>query len=242
VDTLSLAVAVQIWMWACWRWRRSGTRASPPSWAPGTGGGAAGPCTAHADVYSFGVIMHECLTRRSPHEGEASPPAVLEAVRRGERTLAAPPGCGVAAAALLSDCMQHDPARRPPFAELDRRLAALDAAQLATPALAGSAGSYTHRSKVLAARRAMSRAAGATMHQSCGSLVAELLSEGAAEALLRGEKVPPERRDMITMMFADVVGFTAMSAGMPAEKVRCWCAGEEKMCLLECARAPARRL
>ena len=37
---------------------------------------------------------------------------------------------------------------------------------------------------------------------------------------MRGEKVPPERKEMVTMHFSDVVGFTAISAGLPAEKVR----------------------
>jgi serine/threonine protein kinase len=191
-----------------------------PECLPAAGAGRGGPCSVRADVYSFGVIMHECLTRRSPHDGAGDPPAVLEAVRRGERALAPPPGCGVAAAALLSDCLQHEPGRRPPFAELDRRLAALEVAQLATPGMEGAAGSYSHRSKVLTARRAMTRMASAPMHRSCDALVAEVLTEGAAEALLRGEKVPPERRDMVTMHFSDIVGFTTLSAGMPAEMVR----------------------
>jgi hypothetical protein len=191
----------------------------------GTGAAAVatrgGPITVQADVYSFGVIVHECLTRRSPHHGEGDPAAVLEGVRRGERALAAPPGCGVAAAALLSDCLQHDPARRPPFAELDRRLAALEAAQLASSALEGPAALHAHRGRAMPAGWAAALSAQVGDSQMQRILDSSgLLTQGAAEALLRGEKVPPERKEMVTMHFSDVVGFTAISAGMPAEKVR----------------------
>jgi class 3 adenylate cyclase len=37
---------------------------------------------------------------------------------------------------------------------------------------------------------------------------------------MRGEKVPPEPREMVTMYVSDVVGFTDISAALPHEKVR----------------------
>jgi class 3 adenylate cyclase len=40
-----------------------------------------------------------------------------------------------------------------------------------------------------------------------------------AEALMRGERVPPEKLAMISMFFSDIVGFTDLSSRLPAEKV-----------------------
>ena len=40
-----------------------------------------------------------------------------------------------------------------------------------------------------------------------------------AEALQRGERPAPERKDMVTVFFSDVVGFTALSAAMEAQQV-----------------------
>jgi class 3 adenylate cyclase len=36
---------------------------------------------------------------------------------------------------------------------------------------------------------------------------------------MRGERVPPERKEAVTMYFSDVVGFTNLSAALPPEKV-----------------------
>jgi class 3 adenylate cyclase len=50
-------------------------------------------------------------------------------------------------------------------------------------------------------------------------LIRDMFPQHVAEALLRGERVPPEPKEMVTMFFSDVVGFTVLSGSMPPEAV-----------------------
>jgi serine/threonine protein kinase len=163
----------------------------------GAGAGASGP----GDVWGFGVMVWEVLARRRPYEGEDLRWA-LAAVARGEHRLAAPAGCSGEAAAMLADCLRADPAQRPPFAELDRRLRTLEEAQFTSAAFDDDGGGGAGAGG--AARRA---------------LVPGRFPKVVAEALAAGQRVPPEAKDMVSVFFSDVAGFTAMSASMPAEKV-----------------------
>jgi class 3 adenylate cyclase len=97
---------------------------------------------------------------------------------------------------MLADCLRADPAQRPPFAELDRRLRTLDAAQFTSAAFdcdeRGGAG---------------------------GALAMGRFPKHVAEALAAGRRVPPEAKAMVSVFFSDVAGFTTMSSSMPADKV-----------------------
>ena len=204
----------------CQRGREAGPSAA---WAAPecTRGGPAGR-TPMADVYAFGVLMFECLTRRPPGKdgddassGDSAPedPAGLRVKAPGE--------CSVEAAALLNNCVAWDPALRPTFGEVDRRLGAMDPALLQTSAMELSEGPdkgsqkrawrlaspMTGSTSSMVSRRASSRA------------MLGMLPKHVAEALLRGEKVPPEPKEMVTMYFSDIVGYTGLCAAMPAGKV-----------------------
>jgi class 3 adenylate cyclase len=175
----------------------AGPRADP-HWLAPERLARAGGMSAAADAWSFGVLVYEVLTRRCPYEGEDLP-AALAAVARGAHRPPTPPGCSPPVAAIMADCLLLDPRQRPPFAELDRRLTTLDASQMTSPAFAPEPGGGGDRAS--------------------GSLMLERLPRHVAEALRAGEKVPPEAKPMVSVMFSDVAGFTALSAAMPAEKV-----------------------
>ncbi len=99
------------------------------AWVPSTGADL-----LPSDVYSYGVVMFECLTRKEPFEG-LDPMEIAAGVASGSLSLQTPQGCGAEMAVLLRECLSFDRMRRPPFAEIERRLAATDPSQVASAAL-----------------------------------------------------------------------------------------------------------
>ena len=83
-----------------------------------------------SDVYAFGVIVWETLTKRVPWDGK-TPPQISVKVVRGERPAPVPNRATVAPPALLDlmqRCWHQDPAQRPTFPEIVRKLTELKAA------------------------------------------------------------------------------------------------------------------
>ncbi|XP_071087310.1 uncharacterized protein [Haliotis cracherodii] len=76
----------------------------------------AGEVTLKADVYSFGLILWEMLTRKIPYEG-SSMFQILEKVRLNKRP-EIPSECPVELAGFISRCWDNNPARRPVFKEV----------------------------------------------------------------------------------------------------------------------------
>jgi len=72
--------------------------------------------TAECDVYSYGVLLWECLTRKKPFSG-MSVADTLAQVRSGKRP-AIPFYCPTAFRDLIEQCWQHDPAKRPNFEKI----------------------------------------------------------------------------------------------------------------------------
>ncbi len=84
-----------------------------------------GAATAASDVYSFGVVLYECLSRREPFQGE-DPTAAAAGIAAGKARLPTPEGCSAELAVLLGECLNFEPALRPLFIEIERRLEALE--------------------------------------------------------------------------------------------------------------------
>lgn len=72
------------------------------------------PITQKTDVYSFGMVVWECLTRQLPWADLAGVDMLLLAVTGGERPTI-PPDAPANLAALTKVCWSHDPASRPAF-------------------------------------------------------------------------------------------------------------------------------
>ena len=73
-----------------------------------------------ADVYSFGVIMWECLTRECPFEGMNGIQVAMRVLTEG-RTVVVPTWCRVGnpkLCKLVESCLMMEPRRRPTFAEI----------------------------------------------------------------------------------------------------------------------------
>ncbi len=161
--------------------------------------------TDKTDVYSFGIMLYEVYARRDPYEGQPArdvpyegQPArdVLRAVADPlirKRPLA-PSHMPAALKALMADCLDDDPEKRPTFEEIDTRLRRIDA-EAAASASAASNAKNSHVS------------------------LFDIFPRHVAEALRDGRKVEPEHKDVVTIFFSDIVGYTDMSARMDPSKV-----------------------
>jgi hypothetical protein len=171
-------------------------------------GAAAKASTPMADAYAFGILIYECLARTPPQlpapsaapgdDCRGTTPAIARspsALPRPAAVLLPPAGCSAEAAALMWDCLCAEPTHRPAFVEIDRRvhtLAALGAiSSSATDESGGTAGGggpqLRRRRRLEVGRRGSELAA------------MGLIPPAAVQALARGEKVPPEPKEMITM-------------------------------------------
>ena len=163
-------------------------------------------CTTLSDVYSFGVVVYEVVSRKVPFEFEGLEQDVLAAISRGALQLPEPSGCSAQVYSLMTDCLCLKSINRPPFAELSRRLDAMDVKLMTSHAFTADDTGLRDSVAEEQGRQSM-------------LILRDLFPLHVADALMRGEKVPPERKEMITMYFSDIVGFTTLSASLSPEKV-----------------------
>ena len=148
--------------------------------------------TAATDVYSFGIILYEVYSRRDPYEGE-NPRHVLRLVadKAVNKRPPVPKACPSQVQSLMSDCLEADPKQRPTFEEIDTRLKRADVKNVEP---------------------------GMNLSKASISLF-DIFPRHIAESLRDGRTVEPEQRELVTIFFSDIVGFTNISGTLPPRKV-----------------------
>eukprot|EP00980_Cylindrotheca_fusiformis_P018330 scaffold5977_cov98-Cylindrotheca_fusiformis.AAC.7 len=160
--------------------------------------GESGNTTA-SDVYAFGIVLYEIYSRREPYDGE-DPTAVLHLVadKLVQKRPPIPQHMPAQIQSLMQDCIQDDASLRPTFQEIDVRLKRMDIDEVRT---------ISDDPKRAATDAATSMS------------LFDIFPRHIAEALRDGRAVEPEHRDMVTIFFSDIVGYTQLSAELPPRKV-----------------------
>jgi len=154
--------------------------------------------TAASDIYSFGIILYEVYSRKDPYEGEKYHDVIsMIADPLVNKRPPVPPSCPEPVASIMQSCLKGSGDFRPTAEEIDKELKRLDVA---------SAGPKTIGSK---------RKDEENEH----ALLYELLPKHVADVLRGGGKVQPELRDLVTIFFSDIVGFTDISSSLTPIKI-----------------------
>ncbi|CAB9527432.1 Ephrin type-B receptor 3 (Fragment) [Seminavis robusta] len=154
--------------------------------------------TKETDVYSFGVLLYEVISRRDPYEGEKDMKKVLRLVadKTVQKRPEPPRHMPEPMKAVMRDCLEDGPHMRPSFDEIDNRLKRMDVETL---------GSVTSKHSNKKGSNSVS--------------IFDIFPRHIAEALRDGRTVEPEHKDSVTIFFSDIVGFTTISTELEPRKV-----------------------
>ena len=133
------------------------------------------------------------FSRRDPYEGEDA----IEVLRlvADQSVCKRPPipaSCPSHVQSLMEDCTRDDSSRRPAFEEIGMRLKRIEATDL-------DAGMPTKNKATVS--------------------LFDIFPRHIAEALRDGKTVEAEHRDVVTIFFSDIVGFTTISSELEPRKV-----------------------
>ena len=166
--------------------------------------------TAASDIYSFGIILYEVYSRKDPYEGERYSDVIpMIADPLVHKRPPVPPSCPKPVVQLLQDCYKGSAEFRPTAEELDKELKRLTVAS-AGPILSSLP---TKNNKMNSNKNHDDT------EEEEHALLYELLPKHVADVLRSGGKVEPESRDLVTIFFSDIVGFTNISSEFPPIKV-----------------------
>eukprot|EP00980_Cylindrotheca_fusiformis_P024982 scaffold12841_cov118-Cylindrotheca_fusiformis.AAC.1 len=155
-----------------------------------------GPC----DIYSFGMILYEIYSRKTPFENE-NPRKVLRKVcdPRINQRPPVPSTCPKRMAEVMRKCWTNNPTVRPQAKDLDLTFSDMSSGD-AEPIL-------DHQNTRL--RKEVAQ----------GDMLYQVFPRKVADMLKAGQKVEPETHDDVTIFFSDIVRFTDISRALPAVKV-----------------------
>ena len=150
--------------------------------------------TAPSDVYSFGIMLFEVYSRQDPYEGEDYK-HVLRLVRDPavNKRPPVPNSCPSKIASMMANCLVNSPAERPTFEELDLQLKGMDLNDVEPRRI--------HNSRLKST-----------------DTVDERFPSHIAKALHEGRKVEPESREMVSILFSDIVRIDDIAAIVGPQK------------------------
>lgn len=162
-----------------------------------------GKPSMEADVYAFGVVLYQATSRKEPYEDEEYS-KVMEDILNDDlippKTPGVPANCPPTIAGMMAQCWSRSPAARPSFEELDATISKLDLTNVTSTAL----------------QRIKQQNEAA---EGANAVLFDVFPKHVAEALVRGQQPEPDEREVVTIFFSDIVGFTTISSTVHPSKV-----------------------
>ncbi|XP_055545270.1 atrial natriuretic peptide receptor 1-like isoform X3 [Wyeomyia smithii] len=177
--------------------------------------------TPRGDVYSFGIIVQEIVSRQGPFytgEDAKSPKEIIKLVKNGPESYNAPFRPKVDETSyedvnnLMVKCWAEDPADRPDFNLLKtiiRKINKENESGNILDNLLQRMEQYANNLETLVEERTQDYF---EEKRKCEELLYQLLPRSVAAQLIMGKSVIAETYDQVTIYFSDIVGFTSISA------------------------------
>ncbi|XP_052058867.1 atrial natriuretic peptide receptor 1-like [Mytilus californianus] len=176
------------------------------------------------DVYSFGIILYEILTRNEPYSEELDMFTSLEIIMKVINTENPPfrPSLpkttnkdfmrGIET--IMYDCLNEDPQNRPYFMIIGKRIKDATGDKFSKThnvldALLRRMEQYANNLEALVLERTQ---AFLEEKRKSEELLFQVLPRSVAERLRDGRPVDPEAFNCVTIYFSDIVGFTDLSS------------------------------
>lgn len=143
--------------------------------------------STESDVYSFGIMLYEVYSRSEPYFGEPFE-MVLKQVcdQKINKRPPIPNDTPPLIASLMKECYSSNQEARPTFEEMDKRLRRID-----TEHVEPGQNRFSLRHRKSARNE---------------NLLHKVFPKHVADALRDGKVVQPDRRDIVSVCFIDIVG------------------------------------
>ncbi|XP_031564714.1 atrial natriuretic peptide receptor 1-like [Actinia tenebrosa] len=171
--------------------------------------------TQCGDVYSYGIILYELLTREEPYSAvDLSPRDVIARVCSRSfppfRPSVPQDITNIPMINLMKLCWDDDPQVRPSFNEINRRLKEMHKGKHSiVDNMLRLMENYTDQLETIVEERTRQLA---EEKKKTDELLYKMLPRPIAESLKNGQPVLAESYKSVTIFFSDIVGFTALAA------------------------------
>ncbi|XP_013384406.1 guanylate cyclase 32E [Lingula anatina] len=169
------------------------------------------------DVYSFGIILHEIITRDGPWgDTELTAREIIEKVQDSSEAEPFRPKtsglqCQDYIVQCMADCWNENPFLRPDFKEIRFRLRGMKTGMKSNifDNMMAMMEKYQSDLESLVDERTLQLI---EEKKKTVALLHRMLPKSVADQLMRGEPVIPETFSCVTIYFSDICGFTQLSA------------------------------